>query len=329
MKIRAEDQAAIDAFIAKKGVTKLPPSGSPELAEHHARQNSVGHDWKAQRDQSRLVSKATAAVKARDHKGKFLVKPALLHEIGPRPELAWLPLAKLRVDRTYQRNMDREHVRKLAAGFTWAAFKPLSVIVGNAGGETFYWVVDGQHESEAARLVGLVEVPCMIVTAPDKRKAAEAFVMLNRNRKPVTGVDLYYAALAAREPWALQIERLLADAGVTACREGMTKPMETKAVTTLRRLCGANGGEAVKRMLGIIAAAWPQELKAFRERPILSITRLIAADPNVTDARILQYLKPLNSYQFERAVWSAAEQWATEPAQALKRLVAGERPGRP
>lgn len=333
-RVRPEDQAAIDAFIAKKGVTKLPPSGSPELAKHYAEQDEArraagpnnsrffGQGKKPASPKSVETARATAE-KKRGIAGKFTVKPAPIREIGPRPELAWLPLAKLKVDRSYQRNMDKSHVNRLASGFAWAAFKPLTVTPGDFGG---WWVVDGQHEAEAARLVGVDEVPCMIVATSTSQAAAAAFVAMNKNRKAITGVDLYYGALVAKEPWALQIERLLKDAKLGVCRNGLPKPMETKSISSLKVLCKRVGGESVKRMLAIIGTVWPSEPKAFRERPMLSIARLIATEPGMGDDRIVKYLRSMaNSYQFERVVWAAAETWASEPAVALARLIRGEK----
>lgn len=336
MKTTAAEQAAIDEFIAKKGVTHCPTASvapvaggakaSQEILDHNAEQAARAHpDWKHQRDISK--QKSEARPKPVEVGDEQLRRRRPTREIGPAPELLWLPLSKLKVDPVYQRQLDAKHVKRLAEGFVWAAFKPLTVTPGILrSGDAIWWIIDGQHEAEAARIVGIVDVPCLIVTAEDQCRAASAFVAMNKNRKAITGPDLYYAALVAKEPWALQIEQILAAVGVAMIRQGIPKKCETKSVATLRAQTARLGPVAMKRALLIIKEAWPDERNTFRERSILSIARLVGAHPGTSDAAVTRYAATTNSYRFERAVWDAAAHWASEPAEALGRLVKGERP---
>jgi hypothetical protein len=131
--------------------------------------------------------------------------------IEARPELQWLRIADLVIDEDYQRPLKAaswRQIEKIAAAFTWSHFSP--VLVAPVG-ERFA-IIDGQHRTHAAKLVGLSEVPCMVIDL-DESAQARAFAAVNGVVTAVNPGHVYKAALQAGEPWALAAKAAVENAG--------------------------------------------------------------------------------------------------------------------
>lgn len=139
---------------------------------------------------------------------------------GKRPNLGWVAIADLVVDRAYQRDMGEKnwrHVERIAADFDWDLFSVVDVAPAEAveGGPDVtgkYAIIDGQHRVHAAALVGIDKVPCRVV-ATARRGQARAFARINGDVTAMTVWHLYRAALAAGEPWAVAAHEICAGAG--------------------------------------------------------------------------------------------------------------------
>lgn len=163
-----------------------------------------------------------------------IAKPA-----GKQPQLAFLSLSSLRVDDRYQRRIERrglKTIQRIVDEFDWNRFAPL-VVARVPGKEELYTIIDGQHRATAALLRGIDKVPCAIVDA----SAAEQpgiFAAVNGNVTPITIFQMFKAARAAKQEWALDIDRACAAAGLTPLcypkAKKEIKPFETMAIGTLR-----------------------------------------------------------------------------------------------
>src|SRR4051812_451900 len=84
---------------------------------------------------------------------------------GKAPKLDWIAISALVIDRQYQREitkLGRKNIRHIAENFHWSMFT--TVMVAPIGGGK-YAIVDGQHRTTAAALVGIEKVPCQMVDA--------------------------------------------------------------------------------------------------------------------------------------------------------------------
>ncbi|AWB23656.1 chromosome partitioning protein ParB [Methylobacterium currus] len=158
---------------------------------------------------------------------------------GPAPMLQWVNIAKLVVDTSYQRNItprSRTNIARIAANFRWAYFAP--VVISPIEQDRFA-IIDGQHRTTAAALCGHDSVPCQIVIAGETEQAA-AFKAINANRTPVTTGDLFVAAKAAGEIWAVELDYICSCADVRLSNQGPPSDkssfVTTRAVMALR-LC--------------------------------------------------------------------------------------------
>lgn len=165
-------------------------------------------------------------------------------DLGAVPMLQWLPIADLVVDESYQREMKgagRRNVIAIARAFQWIKFSPV-VVSPVAGGK--FAVIDGQHRTTAALLLGITTVPCQVVVA-DRARQAEAFAAINGQSTRVGKLHVFGAQLAAGDPEARAVADACAVAGVTILRSpkgaGFLGKGETVAVAAL---------EAIHRLYG-------------------------------------------------------------------------------
>jgi hypothetical protein len=137
--------------------------------------------------------------------------------VGAAPMLQWLTIAELIVDPAYQRPIvgnGRRNVERIAQEFSWSCFAP--VVVSPVEGGKFA-IIDGQHRTTAAALVGFDSVPCQVVIAAREEQAA-AFKAINGTTTPISRMALHAAALVANEPWAVQLAHVCACAQVELLR---------------------------------------------------------------------------------------------------------------
>lgn len=152
---------------------------------------------------------------------------------GRRPTIEWLPLDMLMVDPAYQRSTENDASRKLiihiAAKFDWRLCPPL-VISRRADGSLV--IIDGQHRWLAARRRGdLPDLPCCVFTYENIEEEARMFILANRSRKPMSRLDDYFAALAAADEDALEIQQLVKDAGLKVTRTTSQTALQAGEIT--------------------------------------------------------------------------------------------------
>jgi ParB-like nuclease domain len=136
---------------------------------------------------------------------------------GAAPMLQWLKIADLVVDPSYQRPIvgkGRQNVNRIAQTFSWSCFAP--VVVSPIEGGRFA-IIDGQHRTTSAAILGFESVPCQVVVAAQEDQAA-AFKAINGTTTPISQMALHAAALVANEPWAVQIAHVCKCAQVELLR---------------------------------------------------------------------------------------------------------------
>ncbi|WP_315804062.1 ParB N-terminal domain-containing protein [Bradyrhizobium sp. SZCCHNS3002] len=171
--------------------------------------------------------------------------------VGQRPELRWIAPTALHVDGTYQRDLSRQSLRlieQIYRSFAWDRVKP-PIVVDDGG---LHHVIDGQHTAIAAASLGVAELPCFVIQAPDLAARARAFVGHNTDRISVGPIAIYQALCAAGDEDALDVQRVCKRAGVTIrdFNQGCDiKIGETKAVSLIRKLIKKRGVVTARRIL--------------------------------------------------------------------------------
>ncbi|WP_336800503.1 ParB N-terminal domain-containing protein [Kaistia sp. MMO-174] len=178
---------------------------------------------------------------------------------GPAPQLRWLEIEELAVDETYQRRISaagKRAIRAIAGDFDWSQFSPVLVAPMEGGG---YAIIDGQHRTTAAAICGFASVPCQIVLA-DRRQQAASFAAVNGKVQRITSMQVFFAALAAAEPWALAVERVTSSAKVTvlrypvSARHAERNPHSTMAVKAIAGIIDRFSEDLAKATLGLFTS---------------------------------------------------------------------------
>lgn len=181
--------------------------------------------------------------------------------LGLRPSLENCRIGDLNVDPGYQRSIDtsasQSLIRKIAMFWDWTLFHPLTVARRPDGS---LWVVDGQHRLSAARLRGdLYDIPCVVSAYSDRADEAASFVAMNVQRRPLTALELFRAALAAGDASAGEVMALMTMNGLSlAAHSNYTtwKPGQISNIGGILKCHRRYGSAVTARALDVLARAF-------------------------------------------------------------------------
>lgn len=145
-------------------------------------------------------------------------------QLGRMPTLQFCRPAELRIDPSYQRDVSNGSsqalIRKIAQHWNWDLCQPL-VVARRTDFVDRLFVIDGQHRLEAARLRGDVDqLPCVIVNYANAEDEAASFVHLNQQRRPLTALELFRAAVASNDTQAAGIVQAMTESGLSLAPHG-------------------------------------------------------------------------------------------------------------
>jgi hypothetical protein len=193
---------------------------------------------------------------------------------GAVPELQWIAIADLVVDPTYHPAIvgkGRRKVNRIVRAFSWSCFSPV-IVAAVAGGK--FAIIDGQHRTTAAAVVGYESVPCQIVTATREEQAV-AFSTINGATNAVSRMTLQEVAHGASEHWAVRLADICARADVELLRYPVPADRQTAGQTMA---------------VGAIA----QCLKRYGEETLITalqcVTQTTNNRPGVLSARMIKAL---------------------------------------
>lgn len=208
--------------------------------------------------------------------------------VGSMPSIEWVHISELRVDQSYQRSVDNEGSRRLiasiAANFDWRLCAPL-VVSRRADGTKV--IIDGQHRWSAAMRRGdLLQLPCCLFSYDSPEDEARMFIVANRARKPMNRMDDFHAALAAADEDALEILRLVTEAGLVLARSTSSvawKPGEVAFTSSIATALRQHGAAVVSAALTSIAEGFSGQALIHGGSIFRALTKLFAHPPEGFD----------------------------------------------
>jgi hypothetical protein len=115
----------------------------------------------------------------------------------------------LRFDVGYQRHLNINKARMMAASWSWMACGAISV--GRRDGNNYTF--DGQHRVHAARLrVDIKLLPCIVFKTTAMNEEAQGFLDANTGRRPVNAVEKFRAQVSVGHPDAVMVHGLVSSA---------------------------------------------------------------------------------------------------------------------
>lgn len=165
--------------------------------------------------------------------------------------LRWVPLDKMRINPSAQREIRQARVDHLVANLDLELLG--APIVNERGG--MYYVIDGQHRVEALRQFGFTDEKIQCWTYLDLTEMEEADRFLKSNDVlAVDALSKFRAAITAGLPVECDIDRVVRSLGLVVSRDDI--PGAIQAVGTLRRVYGRSGPGVLARTLAIIRDAY-------------------------------------------------------------------------
>ena len=198
---------------------------------------------------------------ARAATARLKVNPPL----GRMPALQNLLTSELGIDPQYQRSIEtgpsQSLIRKIAQHWNWDLCQPL-VVAARPTGEMM--VIDGQHRLAAARLRGDIDqLPCVVVRYASAADEAASFVHLNQQRRPLSKLDVFKAAVASEDPEACAILAAMEAAGLSVAPHvncTAWKPGMVSNIGGIEAAWRKYGSAIAAKALWVLAASYPGEV---------------------------------------------------------------------
>lgn len=185
-------------------------------------------------------------------------------QLGRMLMLQFVLPGELQVDSAYQRSIETSDsqalIRKIAMHWDWDLCQPL-VVSRRSDGTLF--VIDGQHRLAAARLRGdIQQLPAMVKEYASAADEAATFVQMNAQRRPLSPLQVFHAAVASGDTEACAIVAAIEAAGL---RLGRTTNLEQSPPGSINNVGGLQkawrraGPKATAEALQVLAAAFAGE----------------------------------------------------------------------
>lgn len=219
-----------------------------------------------------------------------------------------VPVADIRIDSAYQRDVDSARVNRLVRDFDPQLAGAL-ILSARAGS---LWCVDGQHRLQAMKEMGTPQANAVVFTGLTQREEADLFVKYNRNRKGLTAWDLFKAELVAGHEEALAVVTIVAHAGYRIDRQA--GPTNIGAVSAIRRIFRLGGEPLLILTLGAIKRNWSADRNALAGQVIEGLAifyHSFRSEPQYEDKRTDAILDGYSPSVFQRRAQEIAAERTT------------------
>lgn len=209
-----------------------------------------------------------------------------------------VPVAEIRIDSIYQRDLRAERVRHLVD--KWDPKLAGVVILSSRAGSL--WCVDGQHRLGAMRELAIDHVDAVVLDGLLQTEEASLFVQYNNARKTLDAWDAFKAEIAAQNPDALEVVRIVNSTGFMLTR--IPGPNNIQALQAVRRVHKLGGEELLTVTLQTIRRLWASDRLALSSRIIGGLGlfyRGYLADENFKQDRLTKVLENTAPSAFLRA----------------------------
>lgn len=215
---------------------------------------------------------------------------------GNLPVLQYLKPEQLEVDPSYQREVKSRTAQTLINSIAMHWNWDLAQVLVVSRRDDKYHVIDGQHRLMAAKKRGDIQsLPCVIGQFDTVADEAKTYTALNENRRPMSALDKFRAAIASGDEECGAINEMLAKHGFEIPDSHLwktwTKPTEIGCVGGLGIIYRTKGVDVLNWSLRVFAETWPTEMKRYMGQLIRPIAHHAhGIGKNLADAETLDQL---------------------------------------
>lgn len=153
----------------------------------------------------------------------------------------------------YQREIRQSRVKSYADKYNPNIFG--IILVSHRDGE--YYIVDGQHRVEVAKLLGIKTVWCQVLEGLTYEQESEHFYQINDSKSRLNANHKFHSKVEAKDTEALEIVQALKKYRFVYSKEGNEYGDNIiNAVGTLQQIYKNSGEDGLSLILEILRKAW-------------------------------------------------------------------------
>jgi hypothetical protein len=227
-------------------------------------------------------------------------RPRLLTHLGRVSEMRWIPAGDLQRDSDYNRTIRSFRVEAIRRNFNPDGLGLLYVSEREDGR---FYIIDGQHRHQSILDLGMASclVPCAVYRNLTRDEERLIFLLLNRERLPLSAIDAFQARAAAGENLAGSMKDLLDRYGILLVKGRQPGVREIASVSVLEEIDRRWGERMMERVLALFESGWPEQPRIYR-RQLLMAAASVLANPATDDARFALALTGCTPAELERRV---------------------------
>lgn len=181
-----------------------------------------------------------------------------------------IPLTSLKIDHEMYQRPTQKHVRTIAKNWNFSKCDPLIVNYRNDG---FFYVIDGQHRTEAALMRGIESLVCRVFVGLSVKEEADLFTEQNEGTKKLTPFDTFKANICRGEITDTQIKEVCDAHGIKVEKSNSIKTL--KSVTTARQIIQRHGKENFEWVISFLEdAGWNAYKDTYKDGFLASVNNV-------------------------------------------------------
>ena len=191
---------------------------------------------------------------------------------------AWIPVDKIRIDRTYQRPVAQYQVDNIVNNLKEELLGTIAVSLRSDG---FYYALDGQHRYFAVLKKGMAVMYAEVFENLNIEEEAATYVGRNKDTRRPEALDIFRAELVTKNPQALEIQKAVTECGL--CIDFRARGAKLKeqnqnrpakniwAIYALKRVYSSVKANGLKEVLSLIVASFPEQGEALEADMIIGM----------------------------------------------------------
>jgi len=221
-------------------------------------------------------------------------------EIVTRPDprkFMYLPLSALHIDSNAQRSIRDSAVIAMVRGWDWRKVGVILIVLRGA----IYYVIDGQHRTEAMRKLFPPDflVMCCTVEAESISEEADLALAIDRSQHHMTRLQQWRQAVRAQHPSELAADEALTALGYSVGNGGGAGCINAPgaiAVIIGRFEDPKDGAAHLERIISILVAAYPDHDKSnladrFNNHMLNAVDQLLRLFPRLEEHRLVDKMR--------------------------------------
>lgn len=148
------------------------------------------------------------------------------------------------------------------------------ILISYRDGE--YYVVDGQHRVEVARIKGIKSVWCQVISGLTYEEEANLFFLVNNNKTRLNVNHKFHASVEAKDEEAMDIVRVLTKNGFRYSKEGNEKADNCiSAIGSVKLIYRDSGIKGLDNVLRVLRHAWNGDRNSLTAEMIKGVNTFI------------------------------------------------------